>query len=127
MSKKNRKRQRIDYVEVDEATSPKQSCLDDANEVETFQNDNPLKLQYEAESLMPPSASIDYSAEKILLHMYKLDVSIWCYLKRRVENKKLDGVGLTLDNKDVDKFSDIVIRQNDESIHVNVNYTLGQL
>ncbi|KAL7293891.1 hypothetical protein TKK_0012622 [Trichogramma kaykai] len=56
--------------------------------------------------------------------MYKLDVSTWCYLKRRVENKKLNGVGLTLDNKDVDKFSDIVIRQNDESIHVNVNYTV---
>uniref|UniRef100_A0ABD2WLD8 Uncharacterized protein n=1 Tax=Trichogramma kaykai TaxID=54128 RepID=A0ABD2WLD8_9HYME len=57
--------------------------------------------------------------------MYKLDVSTWCYLKRRVENKKLNGVGLTLDNKDVDKFSDIVIRQNDESIHVNVNYTVS--
>ncbi|CAB0044466.1 unnamed protein product [Trichogramma brassicae] len=124
MFKKSKKRPRIECIEeVDEATSPKQPCLHDLNEVETFQDDNPLKMQYEAESLMSASGSTDYCTQQMLLYMYKLDVSTWCYLKRRVENKKLDGVGLTLDNNDVDKFSDIVIRQNDESIHVNVNYT----
>ncbi|KAL7295246.1 hypothetical protein TKK_0011384 [Trichogramma kaykai] len=58
--------------------------------------------------------------------MYKLDVSTWCYLKRRVKNEKLKGFGLTLDNRDIDKFSDIVIsHNNNDFIHVSVNYTVS--
>ncbi|KAL7288826.1 hypothetical protein TKK_0016802 [Trichogramma kaykai] len=126
MLKESRKRRIIESVnEADEATSPKQSCLYDSHEAETSQNDDLLKLQYEAESLMPATGIVDYCTEKILLYMYKLDVSTWCYLKRRAQEDKLQGVGLTLDITVIDKFSDIVIKQNDEFIHVNVNYTVS--
>ncbi|KAL7288815.1 hypothetical protein TKK_0016792 [Trichogramma kaykai] len=126
MSKKNRKRRSTETVEeVDKATSPKQSCLHDSNEAVTSQNDDLLKLQYEAQSLMPASGVGDYCIEKILLYMYKLDVSTWCYLKRRAQKDKLQGVGLTLDITVIDKFSDVVIKQNDEFIHVNIHYTVS--